>query len=116
MSALLEKLLKQSQANVTADESADLDCIITSISSITDDRKVKLATDKGTFFPFKNQFPNGKVPYVGKGLKATITLSEKIVGDKTFTNVTDIKYNVDELSMKQIAASYGNPITAVNAM
>lgn len=101
-------LLKKSQENVkSSGTTEDIDCLITSISSVSDDRKVKLSTDKGVFFPFKNQFPNGKVPYVGKGIKAVITLIEKTTDDGTFVNVNAINYDLEAMSAKQLVATAG---------
>lgn len=104
----MESLLKKSQANVKSQGTTeDVECTITSISAVSDDRKVKLSTDKGVFFPFKNQFPNGRVPYVGKGIKATVTLIEKTTESGTFVNVAAINYDMDAMSTKQLVASAG---------
>lgn len=111
MSELLKKLQASTKVSANVGKSEDVAVIIMSINSITDERRARLTTDKGTFFIFKNQFAQGKLPYVGKGLKATLTLTEiKGQDGKEFINVTAINYNVDDLSAKQLVASMGNAV------
>lgn len=109
----MNNLLKKSQENLKANTNPteQIDVVIKTIRSITDERRVMLITDKGTFFVFKNQFDKGVTPAIpSSGLKAKLTLEERTVGEKTFINVTAISYDVAELSAKHLAATFGNAL------
>ncbi len=106
----MKTLLEQSQTGLKVREgkSETFDVTISDIRGTKTADKVAVVTDKGTFFPFINKFHNGKLPMIGKaGLKATITLRELTNEKGTIAIVDNIKLDVDSMSGKQIAASYG---------
>lgn len=100
-------LLKKLQAKQKESNSANSETISAKIerfSSLKQDDRVLIVTDKGNFFAFRNAVKQGiprEMP--SAGLKASITLVEK----GAYINVASVEYSFDDISKRAFVATSG---------
>ena len=109
MSDLLKAYAEKTKA-YTKRPQETVEVSIKAIRGTKDDRRVMLETTKGSFFAFKDTFPQGVAPVINKPLPATITLEQVKVGDVEYINVVDIQFDTEALGKYNLAATYGNAI------